>query len=109
MHTVMAYRHQPIHSDLMKIRDKYSMLHLDVLILIYHFAKLCSGAILEIGAFVGGATIAAAFGVRDSGQEKKLISIEPGGALNTNVSALAIFCATWNAISPGSAWLAWSH
>ena len=57
------------------------MLHLDVLILIYHFAKLCSGAILEIGAFVGGATIAAAFGVRDSGQEKKLISIEPGGAV----------------------------
>jgi len=81
MHTVMAYRHQPIHSELMKIRDKYSMLHLDVLILIYHFAKLCSGAILEIGAFVGGATIAAAFGVRDSGQEKKLISIEPGGAV----------------------------
>src|SRR5499426_992798 len=79
MHRVMAYRHEPIHSALMKIRDKYSMLHLDVLILIYHFAKLCSGAILEIGAFVGGATIAAAFGVRDSGQEKKLIAIEPGG------------------------------
>jgi len=45
------------------------MLHLDVLILIYHFAKL-RGHILEIGAFVGGATIAAAFGVRDSGQNK---------------------------------------
>jgi len=75
----MAYRHEPIHSTLLKIRDKYSMLHLDVLILIYHFAKICSGAILEIGAFVGGATIAAAFGVRDSGQEKKLIAIEPGG------------------------------
>src|SRR5438045_9799831 len=65
----------------MKIRDKYSMLHLDVLILIYHFAKLCSGAILEIGAFVGGATIAAALGVGDSGQEKKLIAIEPGGSV----------------------------
>ena len=79
MHTLMAYRHEPIHSALLKIRDKYSMLHLDVLILIYHFAKICSGAILEIGAFVGGATIAAALGVRDSGQEKKLITIEPGG------------------------------
>jgi predicted O-methyltransferase YrrM len=55
------------------------MLHLDVLLLIYHFAKICSGAILEIGAFVGGATIAAAFGIRDSGQQKKLIAIEPGG------------------------------
>jgi hypothetical protein len=81
MHRLMAYRHEPIHSELMKVRDKYSMLHLDVLILIYHFAKLCSGAILEIGAFVGGATIAAALGVRDSGQNKKLITIEPGGSV----------------------------
>jgi predicted O-methyltransferase YrrM len=81
MHRLMAYRHEPIHSELMKVRDKYSMLHLDVLILIYHFAKLCSGAILEIGAFVGGATIAAALGVRDSAQNKKLISIEPGGSV----------------------------
>ena len=81
MHRVMAYRHEPIHSELMKIRDKYSMLHVDVLILVYHFAKLCSGAILEIGAFVGGATIAAALGIRDSGQEKKLIAIEPGGSV----------------------------
>ena len=81
MHRVMAYRHEPIHSELMKIRDKYSMLHVDVLILVYHFAKICSGAILEIGAFVGGATIAAALGVRDSGQEKKLIAVEPGGSV----------------------------
>jgi hypothetical protein len=81
MHRLMAYRHEPIHSELMKIRDKYSMLHLDVLILIYHFAKLSAGAILEIGAFVGGATIAAALGVRDSGRAKKLITIEPGGGV----------------------------
>src|SRR6478752_10056944 len=81
MYLLMQYRHEPIHSKLLKIRDKYSMLHLDVLILIYHFAKICSGNILEIGAFVGGATIAAAFGVRDSGQSKKLIAIEPGGGV----------------------------
>jgi L-amino acid N-acyltransferase YncA/predicted O-methyltransferase YrrM len=81
MHTLMEYRHEPIHSKLLKIRDKYSMLHLDALILIYHFAKICSGNILEIGAFVGGATIAAAFGVRDSGARKKLIAIEPGGSV----------------------------
>ena len=81
MHTLMAYRHEPIHSELMKIRAKYSMLHLDVLILIYHFAKMCSGAVLEIGAFIGGATIAAAFGIRDSGRRKKLIAIEPGGSV----------------------------
>ncbi len=81
MHTLMQYRHEPIHSELLRIRNKYSMLHLDVLILVYHFAKLCSGAILEIGAFVGGVTIAAAFGVRDSGQGKKLIAVEPGGSV----------------------------
>jgi predicted O-methyltransferase YrrM len=79
MHTLMEYRQEPIHSKLLKIRDKYSMLHLDVLILIYHFAKICSGNVLEIGAFIGGATIAASFGVRDSGTRKKLIAIEPGG------------------------------
>jgi L-amino acid N-acyltransferase YncA len=79
MRTLMQYRQRPIHSALLKIRDKHSMLHLDVLMLIYHFAKICSGQILEIGAFVGGATIAAAFGVRDSGRQKRLIAIEPGG------------------------------
>src|SRR5260370_30318431 len=81
MHTLLKTRQEPIHSKLLKIRDKYSMLHLDVLILIYHFAKICSGNILEIGAFVGGATIAAAFGVRDSGRQKNLIAIEPGGSV----------------------------
>jgi L-amino acid N-acyltransferase YncA/cephalosporin hydroxylase len=81
MYLLMQYRHEAIHSKLLKIRDKYSMLHLDVLILVYHFAKICSGNILEIGAFIGGATIAAAFGVRDSGTQKKLIAIEPGGSV----------------------------
>jgi hypothetical protein len=81
MHTLMEYRHKSIHSELLKIRDKYSMLHLDALILVYHFAKISDGAILEIGAFVGGATIAAAFGIRDSGQKKKLLTIEPGGSV----------------------------
>ena len=81
MQTLMHYRQEPLHSALQKIRDKYSMLHLDVLILIYHFSKICVGSILEIGAFVGGATIAAALGVRDSGRQKKLIAIEPGGGV----------------------------
>src|SRR5438067_7418914 len=81
MHTLMQYRQEPIHAQLLKIRDKYSMLHLDVLILIYHFAKICPGHILEIGAFVGRSTIAAAFGVRDSGQNQTLIAIEPGGSV----------------------------
>jgi predicted O-methyltransferase YrrM len=81
LHTLMQYRQEPIHGELDKIRKKYSMLHLDVLLLIYHFAKTGSGEILEIGAFLGGATIAAARGVRDSGKDKTLIAIEQGGSL----------------------------
>jgi predicted O-methyltransferase YrrM len=81
MHTLMQYRQEPIHGELDKIRKKYSMLHLDVLLLIYHFAKTGLGEILEIGAFLGGATIAAARGVRDSGKRRRLIAIEQGGSL----------------------------
>src|SRR5256886_6795200 len=61
MQTLMHYRQEPIHSGLQKIRDKYSILHLDGLILIYHFFKICSGAILVIGAFVVGVSICAPF------------------------------------------------
>jgi L-amino acid N-acyltransferase YncA/predicted O-methyltransferase YrrM len=81
MHTLMQYRHQPIHGELDRIRKKRSMLHLDVLLLIYHFASTCSGQILEIGACLGGATIAAARGVRDSRKRKTLIAVEQGGSL----------------------------
>ena len=77
----MSYRQEPIHWQLVKVRDKYSMLHLDVLLLIYHFAKICSGQIVELGALVGGATIAAAWGVRDSGKSKIIIAVEPGGSV----------------------------
>jgi L-amino acid N-acyltransferase YncA/predicted O-methyltransferase YrrM len=81
MHTLMQYRHEPIHAALQKIRDQLSMLHLDVIVLIYHFAKTCAGQIVEIGAFTGAATIAAALGTRDSGKQKTVIAIEPGGSV----------------------------
>ncbi len=81
MQTLMQYRQQPIHGQLNTIGNKYSMLHLDVLLLIYHFAKTCTGHILEIGAFLGGATMAAALGVGESGSKKAIVTIEPGGRL----------------------------
>lgn len=82
MHTLMEYRPQPIFRRLHTIGANYSMLHLDVLALLYHFGKICSGHVLEIGAYVGGATIAVALGVQDSRNPKKIISIEPGGKLD---------------------------
>jgi hypothetical protein len=71
---------KPLHHQIMKAAD-YSMLSEDVLVLIYHIAKVCDGGILEIGSFLGASTVAAGMGARASGREKKFISIEPGGAL----------------------------
>jgi predicted O-methyltransferase YrrM len=81
MEKLIDYRYQKaLHHQLMKAAD-HSMLGIDVLVLIYHFAKVAEGDILEIGSFVGGSTIAAGLGARDSGKQRKFISIEPGGRL----------------------------
>jgi predicted O-methyltransferase YrrM len=81
MHKVMEYRSHEIRQQLVKVGSEASMLHLDVLFLIYHFAKVATGNILEIGPYVGGSTVAAALGARESGRAKKIISVEPGGRL----------------------------
>ena len=47
-----------------------SMLGLDAVVMLYHCAKVSVGDILEVGGYTGGATIAMAMGVRDSGAEK---------------------------------------
>jgi len=51
------------------------MLHMDVLLLIYRFAGFSPGNVLEIGPYVGGSTIAAAYDARESSVPKKIISI----------------------------------
>jgi predicted O-methyltransferase YrrM len=81
LRTLMQYRSAEVRHRLEKVGREASMLHLDVLLLIYHFARFGSGDILEIGPYVGGSTIAAAVGARDSGTTKKIISIEAGGRL----------------------------
>jgi len=81
MQRLIEYRYdKPLHHLLMKAAD-YSMLSEDVLVLVYHMAKVCYGGILEIGSFLGASTVVAGLGARASGREKKFISIEPGGAL----------------------------
>jgi predicted O-methyltransferase YrrM len=81
MYKLMEYRSHEIRHRLEKVGRAASMLHMDVLLLIYHFARFGPGDILEIGPYIGGSTIAAAFGVRDSGVPKKILSIEAGGRL----------------------------
>jgi predicted O-methyltransferase YrrM len=81
MQRLIEYRYQKaLHHQIGKAGD-HSMLAVDVLVLIYHFAKISEGSILEIGSFVGGSTVAAGLGARHSGRQKKIISIEPGGRL----------------------------
>jgi len=81
MQRLIEYRYdKPLHHQLMKAAD-YSMLSVDVLVLIYHMAKRCEGGILEIGSFLGASTVAAGIGARAAGVEKKFVSIEPGGRL----------------------------
>lgn len=79
METLVQCRQQPISVRLREIRHRYSMLHEDVLLLIYHLSKIVSGNILEIGPYLGGSTIAAGFGVRASGDRKAIVTVEPGG------------------------------
>src|SRR5437867_11085697 len=81
MYKLMEYRSNEVRHRLEKVGRAASMLHLDVLLLIYHFAKFGAGNVLEIGPYIGGSTIAAAFGARESGSLKKIISIEIGGRL----------------------------
>jgi predicted O-methyltransferase YrrM len=81
MYQLTEYRSQEIRQRLEKVGSAASMLHLDVLLLIYHFAKVAPGNVLEIGPYVGGSTVAAAFGARESDTPKKIISVEAGGEL----------------------------
>jgi len=79
LRTLMEYRSAEVRQRLEKVGREASMLHVDVLLLIYHFARFSEGDVLEIGPYVGGSTIAAAFGARQSGTQKKIITIEAGG------------------------------
>jgi predicted O-methyltransferase YrrM len=81
MRTVMEYRSSEVRHRLEPVGRAASMLHMDVLLLIYHFAKSSAGNVLEIGPYVGGSTIAAALGARDSATPKKIVTIEAGGAV----------------------------
>jgi predicted O-methyltransferase YrrM len=82
MQALMEYRSQPISSELGALRKRSSMLHIDVLTLIYHFAKTGGGAVLEVGPYLGGSAVAAALGVRDSQNRRSIVTIEAGGHLD---------------------------
>src|SRR5262245_43843847 len=57
-----------------------SMLHEEALVRLYQCAARTRHAILEIGAFTGGATVMLARAMIQSGNKSPLITIEAGGA-----------------------------
>jgi len=63
---LMEYRSDEVRHRLEKVGRAASMLHMDVLLLTYHFARFRAGNMLEIGPYVGESAIAAAFGAHDS-------------------------------------------
>jgi predicted O-methyltransferase YrrM len=81
LRTLMEYRSAEVRQRLEKVGREASMLHVDVLLLIYHLARFSVGDVLEIGPYVGGSTIAAAFGARESGTQKQIVTIEAGGSV----------------------------
>lgn len=81
METLVLLRHQRFYRVLRRFGKRQSMLHPDVLQLIHYFARTSCGAILEIGPFRGGSTVAAALGLRESGATRKFVTVEQGGRL----------------------------
>jgi len=81
MYKLMEYRSHNVRHRLEKVGRAASMLHVDVLLLIYHFARFGAGNVLEVGPYLGGSTIAAVLGARESGTRKKIITIEAGGSV----------------------------
>ena len=66
---------------LIREAKRISMLHEEVLLVLYHLASVSHGRVLEIGTYVGGSTVimAKAAGLH---QRLPVISVEPGGAAN---------------------------
>jgi predicted O-methyltransferase YrrM len=77
---VTYYRSSKIHSFCSELNAKISMLHPDVLALLYHFGSCANGPVLEFGPFVGGSTIAIARGMLDANRSTRVTSVEVGGA-----------------------------
>lgn len=73
------YRSAPIYQSFRDLNERLSMLHPDVLALLYHYGACASGQILELGPYVGGSTISLARGVKDANGSTRITSIEKGG------------------------------
>ena len=72
------YRSAKIYQLFRELNERLSMLHPDVLALLYHYGACAEGQILELGPYVGGSTIAMARGVADVRSSAQITSVELG-------------------------------
>jgi len=68
-----------VYGELCNLNQRISMLHPDVLTILYHLARQAE-YVLELGPYVGGSTIAMAWGLRDAKSAGRIVSVERGGA-----------------------------
>ncbi len=79
MKALMIHRHRRIYAQLKSLGEKYSMLHPDLLTVLYYLAKHADGNVLEIGPFLGGSTMATALGLRERSRPPTFVTVEKGG------------------------------
>lgn len=60
---------------------KRSMLHQETLGLLHHFSSEADGAVVEIGSYIGGATVALARGLIAGKKSGPVVTVERGGSL----------------------------
>lgn len=85
----------PLSSDIADWKS-VSMLSVETLTLLHAFALEAQGAIVEIGAYAGGGTLALAHAVRSSGREP-VICIDRGGSLLNAWHAVPDIASAWHA------------
>ena len=73
------FRSDPLQEFFNELNRSISMLHPDVLALLYHFGATAKGPLLELGPYVGGSTIAMAKGRLDGEKNARITSVEMGG------------------------------
>jgi predicted O-methyltransferase YrrM len=73
------YRTSSLRKFFVELNEGISMLHPDVLAVLYHFGAYSTGPVLEVGPYIGGSTIAVARGLADARSGLKVTSIEKGG------------------------------
>jgi predicted O-methyltransferase YrrM len=74
------YRSLPLYQRFKDLNSEISMLHPDVLVMLYHYGMHTSKPVLELGPYLGGSTVAIALGLKQQEDPPRLVTVEVGGS-----------------------------